>query len=218
MTTKFQQKYRITSARLPNWNYGSQASYFITICTKNRDHFFGEIENGKIVLTDVGIIAEQFWREIPNHFPHIELGNFVVMPNHTHGILIITGNDLKRGDGVLDDGVDDAVDDVVMDDVVMDDVVDCRGVAMQRLYNPPRHPYPGQKNDKMSSISPKPGTISTIIRSYKSVVTKHAKQFDAKFAWQPRFHDHIIRNQISFENIQKYILNNPFKWKEDRQH
>lgn len=179
MTTKFQQKYRITSARLPNWNYGSQASYFITICTKNRDHFFGEIENGKIVLTDVGIIAEQFWREIPNHFPHIELGNFVVMPNHTHGILIITGNDLKRGDRVGDDG---------------------------------------QKNDKMSSISPKPGTISTIIRSYKSVVTKHAKQFDAKFAWQPRFHDHIIRNQISFENIQKYILNNPLKWKEDGQH
>ena len=89
---------------------------------------------------------------------------------------------------------------------------------MQRLYNPYNQPYPGQKNDKMSSISPKPGTISTIIRSYKSVVTKHAKQFDSKFAWQPRFHDHIIRNQISFENIQKYILNNPLKWKEDRHH
>ena len=184
MTTKFQQKYRITSARLPNWNYGSQASYFITICTKNKDHFFGEIENGKIVLTDIGIIAEKFWREIPNHFPHIELGNFVVMPNHTHGILIITGNILKRGDGVDDD--------------VVVDCMDCRGGAMQRLYNPYNQPYPGQKNDKMSSISPKPGTISTIIRSYKSVVTKHAKQFDSKFAWQPRFHDHIIRNQISF--------------------
>ena len=72
------------------------------------------------------------------------------------------------------------------------------------------------KNEKMSKISPKPGSISTIIRSYKSVVTKHSKQFDSNFAWQSRFHDHIIRNNRSFYFIQKYITQNPLKWENDR--
>ncbi len=201
MNTKFQQKFRIKSARLSNWDYGSQSSYFITICTKHRDHFFGEIENGEIMLNEIGKIAKQFWKDIPNHFPHVGLGNFVVMPNHTHGILIMGPNKMdKKGDGLGDDGLGD--------DGLGGDGLGGRDVAVQRLYV--------GEHDKMSSISPKPGTISTIIRSYKSVVTKHSKQFNPKFEWQPRFHDHIIRNQISFENIQKYILNNPINWKEDR--
>jgi len=86
---KFRNKYRIPSNRLKNWDYGSNSAYFITICTKNREHFFGEIQNGKMQLNELGKNAFQFWMEIPNHFPFIELGNFVVMPNHTHGILII---------------------------------------------------------------------------------------------------------------------------------
>ena len=89
MPDKFQNKYRIASTRLQNWDYGSNAAYFITICTKKRKHFFGEIINKEMQLNDAGKLAEQYWLEIPNHFPFIELGNFVVMPNHMHGILII---------------------------------------------------------------------------------------------------------------------------------
>jgi REP element-mobilizing transposase RayT len=195
MTSKFQQKFRIKSARLPNWDYGSQSSYFITICTKNRDHYFGKIKNGEMLLNEIGEIASQFWKEIPNHFPHVGLGNFVVMPNHTHGVLIMGPNHSKKRD-------------LMGDDVLVDDVSDGRDVAVQRLY--------GAEKNQMSSISPKPGSISTIIRSYKSVVTKNAKKFNPEFQWQPRFHDHVIRNEYSFENIQKYIVNNPINWKEDR--
>jgi REP element-mobilizing transposase RayT len=86
---KYQNKYRIPSARLKNWDYGSNGAYFITICTQNREHFFGEIINGQMLLNATGQTAEKFWTEIPEHFPFIELGNFVVMPNHVHGILII---------------------------------------------------------------------------------------------------------------------------------
>ena len=191
MTPKFQNKYRIESARLHNWDYRSDGSYFITICTKNRDHFFGKIQNEKMNLTEIGQLAYQFWKEIPDHFSSIELGNFVIMPNHVHGILTIHGynkNIIWDGNKPASSSMDDK-----------NDNNDSKS-----------------KNEKMSKISPKPGSISTIIRSYKSVVTKHSKQFDSNFAWQSRFHDHIIRNRHSFYVIQKYIFNNPKKWENDR--
>ncbi|MES2776162.1 MAG: hypothetical protein V4722_18435 [Bacteroidota bacterium] len=92
MVEKYKGKYRISSARLANWDYTSNGSYFITICTKDRIHFFGEISNDEMHLTEIGILAEKFWFEIPEHFPFVELGNFVVMPNHIHGIIIIDKN------------------------------------------------------------------------------------------------------------------------------
>jgi putative transposase len=94
---KYQNKYRIASARAQWWDYGWNGAYFITICTRNREHYFGEIENGKMVLSPMGIIADILWHEIPNHASFVELGDFVVMPNHIHGILILDkpngGND-----------------------------------------------------------------------------------------------------------------------------
>ena len=99
---KFKNKYRIPSNRLKNWDYGNNAAYFITICTQNREHYFGEIKNGEMQLNELGENATRFWLDIPKHFPFIELGNFVVMPNHTHGILIIdkTPNNTNNGCGI----------------------------------------------------------------------------------------------------------------------
>ncbi len=180
---KFNNKYRIPSARLQSWNYGSNGSYFITICTKNREHFFGEIANGEMQLNELGQLAEKYWMEIPNHFPFVELGNFVVMPNHTHGILII-----------------DKMDTINVE------TLQCN-VSTTNATN---------KNEQMAKISPQSGTISTIIRSYKSVASKNARLIHADFTWQSRFHDHIIRDSQSFENIQHYITNNPINWNKDK--
>lgn len=87
-TDKFQNKYRIPSARLQTWNYGNNGIYFITICTKNREYYFGEIENGQMQLSEMGMLAEKYWYEISEHFSHVQLDEFVVMPNHLHGIII----------------------------------------------------------------------------------------------------------------------------------
>ena len=89
MQNKFKNKYRISSARLQSWDYSNNGAYFITICTQNRNHFFGKIQNQEMHLSEIGKLAEKYWLEIPEHFPFVELGNFVVMPNHFHGILII---------------------------------------------------------------------------------------------------------------------------------
>jgi putative transposase len=86
---RYKNKYRIASARAPWWDYGWNGPYFITICTQNRKHFFGEIHDGKMALSHLGVIADILWHEIPNHTKFVKLGDFVVMPNHIHGILIL---------------------------------------------------------------------------------------------------------------------------------
>ncbi|QBN19348.1 transposase [Flavobacterium nackdongense] len=189
MTNKFKNKYRITSSRLKNWDYGENGAYFITICTRNREHFFGEIATvdgeNEMQFNEIGLLANEFWVEIPKHFPFVELGNYQVMPNHVHGILIIDKNN--------------DVDDLVVE------TLQCNVSAENEI-----------KNEQMANISPKPGTISTIIRSYKSVVTKNSHYIHADFEWQERFHDHIIRDAESFEKIQNYIENNVANWKDDK--
>lgn len=197
---KFRNKYRIPSNRLKNWDYGSNSAYFITICTKNREYFFGEINNGKMQLNELGKNAVQFWMEIPNHFPFIELGNFVVMPNHTHGILII------------DKPVDNrAVDTPNVEMPNLGISTGCISTGLSTVDPQKPKPKNGGKIDEW-----KPGTIGVIINQYKRMVTIHNRKINPNFAWQSNYHDHIIRNSKSFENIQNYIENNPAQWKEDR--
>ena len=85
----FQNKFRIKSTRLPNYDYSSNGAYYVTICTKGRECILGEIINGKMVLSKIGGIVEKFWLEISNHYKNVELDQYVLMPNHLHGILII---------------------------------------------------------------------------------------------------------------------------------
>ena len=92
----FKSRYRIPSARLKNWDYGSPGLYFVTINTKNRESYFGEIVSkvetqnfASLRLSPLGMFARQSWNEIPDHFPFIELDEYVIMPDHVHGIILI---------------------------------------------------------------------------------------------------------------------------------
>lgn len=111
MEGKYKDKYRISSTRLTGWDYGSHGLYFITICTKDRVRYFGEIENlNSIILnetqnasetqsiaslqaTEIGKIANDSWESIPLFHPYVELDDFVIMPDHMHGILFINKPD-----------------------------------------------------------------------------------------------------------------------------
>ncbi|NEW59721.1 transposase [Sulfurovum sp. bin170] len=92
-TEKFNKQYRVSSTRLQNWDYRWDGYYFITICPKDKEEYFGKIENGKMILSPLGVIADILWYEIKNHAKNIKLDVFVVMPNHIHGILILSGNE-----------------------------------------------------------------------------------------------------------------------------
>ncbi len=89
MTKLFQGKYGTNTTRLHAWDYGTNAAYFITICTKSKIPWFGKVDHGKMHLSEIGKIADACWMEIPRHFPFVELGEYIVMPDHVHGIVII---------------------------------------------------------------------------------------------------------------------------------
>ena len=89
----YQNKYRSDSARHPTWDYSSQAAYFVTVCTKNRICWFGDVIDGEMHLSPIGVLVQTEWMKTPDMRPgmNLELGAFQVMPNHFHGILIIGG-------------------------------------------------------------------------------------------------------------------------------
>jgi putative transposase len=86
---KFRSKYRNESARNASWDYTGVGRYFITICIHGRTPCFGDIQNGVMKLSDMGMAVDQHWAEIPDHFAHVTLDEYVIMPDHFHGIIII---------------------------------------------------------------------------------------------------------------------------------
>ena len=97
---KYQNKYRIPSNRLRGYDYGANACYFVTICTKNRGHYFGEIVNGEMQLSEIGKIVQSEWSKTTALRPDMNLllDEFVVMPNHFHGIVCIGDNQYNMCD------------------------------------------------------------------------------------------------------------------------
>ena len=75
--------------RLPGWDYSTEGVYFITICCNDRESSFGRLIDNKMILSVIGEMASRFWKEIPEHFNHVRLDEFVIMPNHIHGIIIL---------------------------------------------------------------------------------------------------------------------------------
>ncbi len=207
----YKNKYRIETTRLQTWDYRWNAAYFITICTKHKEHFFGEIVDGnkenEMHYTDSGKFAWNCWAEIPEHFPYITLDAFTVMPNHLHGILIL------NNPGPVDMPHCNLSDIRNNSDMPYDSEI--RTSSTSEYDDDDTQAKLKTKNKTMSVISPKKGSISTILRSYKSAVSKQAHLLNPQFLWQERFYDHIIRNEEEFYKIRNYILTNTQNWKED---
>ncbi len=211
MTEKFKGKYRIKSVRLQSWDYGSNAAYFVTICTHSRICFFGTIKNKRMFLSDIGLLAEKYLNEIPLHFPYVKLQNHVVMPNHIHGIIIIDKPDNDNGQSKRNEKVNS----IQLDDrTVWEDT----NISPISEINPklPSHPSldTGQKS-KTEKINPsnqfvkKPEggmtkhhnpmlheNLSRIIRWYKGRVSFESHKINLRFSWQARFHEHIIGMRV----------------------
>ncbi len=191
---KFKDKYRIDTTRAW-WHDYDGGAYFITICTKGREHYFGEIEDGKMVLSEIGDYSRQCIEQISQHNPYAEIPLYVIMPNHLHMIVFI--------------------------------------VETVHAPSPKNHPFKDNletvhapslqpsrwKNDnvdkEMQFISKKKHRLAVTIGSLKSAITHFANQNAIDFAWQPRFHDRIIRDQPEMNRIATYIENNVANWKDD---
>ncbi|MEH1796239.1 transposase [Nostoc sp.] len=171
------------SIRLKEHDYTQPGAYFITLCTQGRQCLFGNVVKGKMQLNYLGHIAFNCWEAIPDHFPHIELDTFVVMPNHLHGVLVIIDTSVGARQ--------------------------CRAPTTERQCRAPTTEQFGK---------PVCGSISTVIRTYKSAVSKsiniiwHTK---GQSIWQRNFYEHISRDQKPLDRIRQYILDNPQRWADD---
>ncbi len=164
-------KYRNDTLRLKYWDYSSEGAYFITICTKNREHFFGEIIHGKMILNQLGFLVQHEWEKSIEMRPdmNLTLGEFIVMPDHFHAVIMIGKNQYNTSN---------------------------------------------EKTESKNKFGPQSKNLASIIRGFKSAITTYSKiNGYPNFAWQPRFYEYIIRNQQSFDRIQKYIIDNPKNWK-----
>ncbi len=221
----FRDKYRVKSSRLPDRDYGANGYYFVTVCTRERLHFFGNIvetlhcnvSTDRMQLSPIGKIAQQFWLDIPNHFPHTYIDAYVIMPNHIHGIIVI---DRPSNSNYPPKNNDDCSKNV---ETLQCNVSLPTSAPPTPTYTPPTPtsapptptytPRKDPQREFMSQISPKVGSLGTIVRSHKSIVSRYCRQngFD-NFGWQPRFYEHIICADGSLERIRQYIHNNPANW------
>ena len=189
--TLFKKKYRIESTRLKGWDYSSAGMYFVTICTRNRECLFGDVVNGEMHLSRIGEIVAEEWQNTPQVRPYVELDEWIVMPNHIHGIIVIT------------DAVETFRRNVSITQTFR------RNVSITQTFH-----------RNVSTTNPsrlKPRSIGSIIGQIKSICTKRISGEDFKgFNWQERFWDEIIWNERTLNAIRTYIINNPANWDKDK--
>jgi REP element-mobilizing transposase RayT len=189
------------------WHDYNGANYFITICTKHHDLYFGDVVDGRMELSEIGEWTWQCAGKIETINDNVFVPEFVVMPNHVHLIVIM--------DNVPEWSDDQRLPRCDSPTTLMGNDVPDGGFVGLPYYDSRIENVP-EINEEMQSRANRCGRLSHMIGQFKSAVTKYANQHEIPFAWQPRFHDHIIRNGVEMNRIADYIQNNPMNWELDR--
>jgi len=212
------------SIRWVGHDYAQAGFYFVTICTHGHVSLFGRVMDNVMELNAAGRAVERSWRAIPTHFPQVELDAFVVMPNHVHGILIITPSD-----GPMAIGAVGAYND--------SPVRKAGGTPVRGPRHSPTHaagdaPIGGDPDATVGANvganhhSPTQGTrprgtsntLGSIVRGFKIGVTQWMRcNCEVRTVWHRSFYEHVIRNQRALQRIRRYIAENPANWASDRE-
>lgn len=179
------------SIRLKGYDYSQSGFYFITICCYQRECLFGDIINSQIILNNFGELVKKEWLKSAEIRKEIKLGEFVIMPNHFHGIVIINQKNNNYNH------------------VHTNDVGANGRSPLQEIQSSPQQ------------ISMKPKSLSSLIAGFKSATTKKIniiRDTPKTPVWQRNYYDHIIRNDQSLERIREYVQNNHLSWENDQLH
>jgi putative transposase len=183
------------SIRLQGYDYSLAGAYFVTIVTQKRLPLFGQVQEGIALLTPPGEMVKQWWYQIENKFSRVHLDEFVIMPNHTHAIILLTP-DLPEGS--------------IRNNPPVGAHLCVRPLDVIDPKNQGGHTGP---------------PLPEIIQWFKTMTTnayiRGVKQFGwPSFPgqlWQRNYYDHIIRNESDLDNVREYILNNPMSWEQDQE-
>jgi len=200
------EKHHRRSIRLKGFNYTQGNAFFVTICSYQRECIFGNIFDGLMVLNEQGKCIEKAWLETATKRPNIKLDEFIIMPNHFHGIIWITDEaHFHRRDTA------------------------CRAPYAYRapridffprsLGTACRAPQPDLKCERFGR--PVSGSLPTIIRSFKSAAGKYVNESRGSPGtpvWQRNYYEHIIRDNDELQKIMEYICCNPKNWQSDEEY
>jgi REP element-mobilizing transposase RayT len=175
------------SVRLKEYDYSSCGAYFMTICVQGRESLFGEIVDGGMRLNDAGRMVATVWRELPGRFPHASLDEFVVMPNHLHGIILL---DDRRGEPRVRPDYH------------------CPGNSGEHEVRP----Y-GTTDFSLDRICQAFKSLTTV--EYVRGVNDHNWPPFPGHLWQRNYFDRVIRDTMEMATVREYIENNPLIWEHD---
>ncbi len=175
------------SIRLENYDYSQYGAYFITICTYKKKEIFGKIVDGKMILNEYGEIVLKVWNTISEHFENIELDQFVIMPNHIHGIIIIN----EHVGAIHELPVQKAV-----------------GLSTQKSLNSARN----RRVERRKMLLPK--IVGFFKMNVSKLI--HLKGI-TNAVWHRNYYEHVICKEHELNKIREYIFNNPLKWELDRE-
>jgi len=194
------------SLRLRDYDYAASGAYFVTVCTQHRVCLFGDVVNNTVWLNEYGDIVLACWDDIPAHFTHVDLDAFVVMPNHVHGIIVLT-----------------------------DRMQTTPFIHVPPVSPGAQHaaPFPVSRTPRPHV---QPGSLGAIVRAFKSAVTQRINALrrggtgaaccaptststiltsSASPIWQRNYYEHVIRNEAALHRLREYIQNNPAAWADD---
>ena len=189
-----QDRHQRRSIRLKDYDYTSPGAYFVTLVTWRRENLFGKVVDGAMQLNTWGFLAENEWRRLGQRFESLIVDEFVVMPNHIHGILMVLENDRSESDAVGARQKDSSPS------------------GKTSLASPLQNAI--QNNAKGVSR----GSIGAMIGAYKSTTARlinGLRRTSGARVWQRNYYEHIIRNEVEMARIQTYILANPAGWESD---
>ena len=222
------------SIRLVGYDYSHAGAYFVTVCTHDRACLFGDVVNGLMVLNDAGMIVKTSWDEIPAFYPGIDIDAFVVMPNHVHGVIIITHKDNSVGAtpcGCPNDDRGCPPPDrgcIQLDDgrVMHNDGQPAHNDGQPPVVAPTAAPHDdGQPQGVAPTIDiGRRLSLPDVVHRFKTITTKRYSDgvkcmdwlpYEGRL-WQRNYYEHIIRSEKSLNHIRQYIADNPKQWAADR--
>ena len=175
-----------------NFHNYSKGIFFVTICTNDKQHFFGKIINGDMIYTPIGKYTLSQLQDISHHYPYAEIFEMVVMPNHVHFLIEIFDKDQ-----------------------LTHEPCDEHSNRNIRTHGPCDEHSNGNIRTHKPCVPTERTALSVVIGGFKRAVTLYARRNNINFGWQSRYHDHIIRGFNDFNRIGEYIRNNIGKWEED---
>jgi REP element-mobilizing transposase RayT len=205
------------SIRLQGYDYSSEGAYFLTICTYQHQHMFGNIDEGVMYLNQYGQIVHDEWEKSAIIRAEIELGEYVIMPNHMHAIVFIV-DDPRRGvrpnaptTNANTTNTNTKNTNTKNTNMMNVNMMNVNMMNVNTTY--------GKTNSENKPSGLQSKSIGSLISGFKSSVTKQInliRNTPGEPVWQRNYWDHIIRNDESFDKIEDYIINNPLNWHQDQ--